>query len=313
MLVSLLLAAALAAEVVWLGDVPEPEVAAAVGRIAAASGPPLVAADLRAADTSVGARDTQAVDALRAALLDARAHEMRLDGEAEILRLLDGPIAAVEVIPDAAALAVFHEALVYQGFAAWRLYGDALGTDPDASPWRLTGWTGAVPRPWAEAVAVAPTRRPGARELAEATARSAFDTLAPAFLAQPVATLVIGELPAGAVVVLDGVELAPGTRWVQVVPGRHLAHVALDGRVVERVDVRLAPAEQHTLDVPLQDEVWSRWLASLQAGKRAATPAAVRPKVEALGGDVVVAWTARNRLHLVRVDAEGAAPHDVPR
>lgn len=307
MLVISLCVSAWAAEVVWLGELPDAEVVADVARFAGAERPPLRPIDLRAAGSAATPADGAAWTALATALRDVRPYETRLDGELVILRDLERPIAGLTLIPDATARTALYEALVYQGFAAWRLYGESLATDPDAGPWRSEVLTGAVPRPWSDAVALIPERRPSAYELAEAGARSAFTTLAPLVSGQLPATVVVGALPAGASFVVDGVVTDPGpTASVKLVPGRHLAHVVLDGEIIERFDLRLQAAEARTVEVALTDAVWTAWLREVSSGNTPVTPASVGPRVEALGGDVLLAWTDGRRVRALRVDATGS-------
>ncbi|MCA9489745.1 MAG: hypothetical protein KC621_07465 [Myxococcales bacterium] len=135
MFLSALVVTAQAAEVVWV-EPPTDTWRASVAALAHASGPALSPVDLCAAATRWTAEDDEALRRVDAALAQARTYETQLDGELLILRDLEGPVTGVTALRDPADRGKLFAALAYQGFAANRYFGDQLGTDEAAAPWR---------------------------------------------------------------------------------------------------------------------------------------------------------------------------------
>lgn len=305
---------AFGAEVVWLDPGASPEDVAAVAVAAGAAGAPRTADALRAAATDVQPSDRQAWDALAAALRDVRPLEQQLDGELLIMKQLERPIASIGILPDAEARDRLFGALAYQGFAVDRFFLDGLGSDARAESWAAALPDGrAVPRPWLDAIALAPERAVTPYEIAEATqrarfgeAKSAASTLLPGLL------VIDGPLPSGSSLVVDGVAAAPGpSGQLQLRPGRHLIHVAKGDHVLARFDVRLEPAGETSVSVPLSDATWDAWLASVRSGAAGAPPEPVAASVAAWGGEVVVAWRGARGPAAATVTAEGVVPLDL--
>lgn len=307
MLLSLWLAAS-AAEVVWLEPTQDPALIAWAAVAAGASGVPLSPDQLRAAAGDFGPADAEAWTALEQTLKEVRAFETKLDGELVILRDLERPISGIGVLRDLADRDRLYGALIYQGFAAWRFYGEGLESDPEAAPWRVPLHAGAAPRPWAHAVALDPDRRPDRYELAEVPARAAFEGYAPRLVAEQLpALVVVGEVPEGVELVVDGRVTAVGpARQVRLLPGRHLAHLQRDGHILERFDLRLEAGAETTLSLSLSDADWDAWLMSVRAGELPATPAGLGAALDALGGEVLLARPRGATAELVRVTAAGA-------
>jgi hypothetical protein len=205
-----------------------------------------------------------------------------------ILRDLDAPIAKVGALRDDADRSRLFQALVYQGFAANRLFGSTLATAPEATPYR-TELDGEVwEKPWVDAVALEPQREATPYDIAEAPQRVAFEKLRAAVSSLLPATLTPSGLPGDVVVVVDGRTSQAGASGnVKVRPGRHLVHLERQGRIVARWDIRVAPGEDLPLALPMTDLAFDGFVASLADG--APVPEAVRPLVHALGGEVVIA------------------------
>jgi hypothetical protein len=307
MLLSLWLAAH-AAEVVWLEPTQDPALIAWAAVAAGASGVPLSPDQLRAAAGDFGPADAEAWTALDQTLKEVRAFETRLDGELVILRDLERPLAGIGVLRDLADRDRLYGALIYQGFAAWRFYGEGLDTDPDAAPWRAPLHSGAAPRPWANAVALDPERRPDRYELAEVPARAAFEGFAPRLVAEQLpALVVVGEVPEGVQLVVDGRITAVGpSRQVRLLPGRHLAHLQRDGHILERFDLTLEAGAETTLQLSLSDADWDAWLMAVRAGELPPTPEGLVPALIALGGDVLLARPRGASAELIRVTEAGS-------
>ncbi len=309
------LAAAGAAEVVWLDAMPAPEDAARVAAYAGATRAPYTAEDLRYAATDFGASDVAAWESLSTALRDVRAFETRLDGELVILRDLARPIEAITLLPDEAARERLFAALAYQGFAVDRYFGERLATDPRGEPARIVLPDGrAVPLPWLDAMAIDPERSPSPYEIAEAPQRAHYSAFkAPVASLLPGLLSLDGALPEGASLVIDGRPVVlDASGQVRLPPGRHFAHLARSGHILARHAFRLEPAGSATLALALGDEAWTAWVADLRDDGRVGVPDALAPAVQALGGEVVVAWTERSGVKVARLTRSGTEPERLP-
>jgi hypothetical protein len=281
---------ALAAEVVWTAP-PDDAWRARVAEMAGATGPALSPADLRTLGTRWSADDDRALAAVDEVLREVRPYERRLDGELLILRDLAGPIAAVGALRDDADRARLFAALAYQGFAVNRYYGETLGSDEQAAPWRQAFDGQVLELPWVDAAALEPGKEISPYEIAEAPQRVAYERVRQQVGAALPASLVPKNLPPGAALVVDGRESAPGPAGnVKVPPGRHLAHAEVGGQIVARWDVRLAPGESADLVAPAADPAWQAMLADLRPG--AALPAELAAVVD---GELWIATPAADR------------------
>ncbi len=287
-LISWLSSLAFGADVVWL-EAPSDSLRARVAEAAGATRGDLAPIDLRSASTQWTPADDESLRRLEVALKDVRAYEARLDGELVILRDLAGPIAGVTALRDENDRDRLFAALAYQGFAANRYFDTGLPTDPEAAPFRVEFNGLVVERPWANAVALTPTREITPYDIAEAPQRVAFARVRDAVLQALPASVTPKDLPAGATFWVDGAAAQVGASGnVKVTPGRHLFAAVLDDRVVARWDVTLAPGTSIDATVPLSDAVWDAFIANL--GPDVQVPEAVAANVKALGGEV---WLAR--------------------
>ncbi len=303
MLLVATLAAALAADVVWLE--PPDEVQRATV-LAAAGGQELDLMAFRGAATRFGPADERALRDLSSALADVRSYETQLDGELLIMRDLEGPIADVGVVRDEADRSALFAALAYQGFAVDRFFGEQLSSATEAAAYRLdlNGLT--VERPWADAVALEPDRQVSAYDIAEAPQRIAYAG----------ARAVVNEVLPGSVrppddtegqLFIDGREVAASASGdVKLPPGRHLAHMQRDGVILARWDLRLAPGQQEVLDVALDDAAWSAFLAGL--GEASSVPEPLQASVAALGGEVWLARSGTRAAEVWSITSDGVAP-----
>lgn len=289
-----------ATEVVWTSP-PSDADAARVGARAGAGGPPLQLADLRAALTRWSDADGAALRDLDTALADARPFERELDGELHILADLEGPVHRVGALRDEADRSVLYAALLYQGFAANRYFSDTLGTDPAAQAYREIVADAPVERPWVDAAALEPDRDATAYDIAETPQRVAYNFTRHRLGDAPRGTLTPRDLPAGSILVVDGrpAPIGPeGVLWVS--PGRHLVHAELEGRIVERWDVRLRDGEPLTLTPSVSD---AEWRAFVEGG---APSAAVSALIAAVGTEVWLATPGERGPSVVAVDPAGA-------
>ena len=305
-----------AGELFWLDDAPTPaevaQLAVLTGDTSSAQAP----IALRAAGTDDAAAEANAWAALATALRDVRPFETRLDGELVIQRELERPIQGIQVLRSDADRERLFAALAYQGFAVDRFFDDTLGQDDRAEPYRVPSATGAaLPRPWVDAVALEPDRNPTPYEIAEAPQRARYAVVQGAAKKLIPGLLILeGPLPAGATLVLDGRPTKPGpSGQVRVAPGRHFLHVELDGRVLARATPRVGPADEVRFTVPLSDAAWQAWLDAARAGDEPRPPEPVARGIEALGGEVILAWRGKRGVEALRVTPSAAAPIESPK
>lgn len=239
---SLLLALALSADAaladgtaLWLQGSPDPTLtpgmsAATPQRLA----PP-------AAWTEV---DDAAVEHLAQELALVGPLKDQLDGELQIMRRLEGALAAVDLVR-AQDRDLAWRALVFQGYAVHRYFQDTLATDPAAAPWRqaLGGVGGELAvAPWLRAIALDPERVPTAEELPDEPQRVAYTELRARRLLEPGATV---QVEGAATLVVDG-RPAPA-RKALLMPGLHQVALVIDGELAVRERVDLAAGETRTL------------------------------------------------------------------
>lgn len=275
-------AAAEAAEVVWVAP-PSSEDAARVAALAGAKGGPLSPADLLG--DRFGAEESAAYERLAASLAQVRPYETRLDGELLIMEELAGPIAAVKVVRNPQDRVALTAALAYQGFAIDRYFADDLAKDDRAAAYRveIDGMT--VPRAWADAVAMDPDHELTPYDIAEAPQRVRYNQWRGPIARQLPARLVPVDLPADAVIVVDGKPATPGpTGSIAVVPGHHLVHVELPGgRIGARYDLRLASNDKAEVKLPISPAEVEAWAAAVAHGDAPATPAGLEGALARIG------------------------------
>ena len=277
-----------ATEVVWL-QAPTADVQRWVADQANAQGPVMTPQDLRFAAEQETPEDGDALQALSAALAEARQYEMQLDGELVIMQDLVEPLSRVTLLRNEADRDALYTALTYQGFAVARYYGDALGSDPGAADFRLELDGAVVPAPWADAVAIQPAREVSAYEIAEAAQRIAYETTRNETIRQLPASLSFDGLPSDSTIVVNGTpEALNAASVIRLVPGRHWVHIRSDDRIIERWVLRVEPGERRTLSVSMPEAEWQAFVADL--GEGSVVPPGLHADLEALGGEV---WLAR--------------------
>lgn len=295
-----------AAEVVWL-DPPSAEDALRVGLQAGARRGPLSPAAFRALSVDLGLSNRAALDAVEDTLESVRVHENVLDGELLILNGLETPIQQVRILRDRQDREVLVRALLYQGFAADRFWGDTLAEAPDARAWRTRVDDQVVERPWLDAFALDPLRKPTSDDITQAPQRTAFDELRRVLARGTRATLVATELPPTASLVLDGETHAIGDGLtMDVLPGRHFIHVELDGEVIGSQVLRIEPAQRVEVSVPVPESDWTALIRTLH-GSNSTIPDSIANTVRALDDEVWFAEGAGNTLRVWSVSPTSAS------
>ncbi|MEZ4321066.1 MAG: hypothetical protein R3F61_26540 [Myxococcota bacterium] len=298
-----------AAEVVWLGPVT-PEQKARVSALDGA-GRVLDAWDVRAAGTDASAADDAAYARLTAALQEVRAYELKLDGELVIMADLQVPLDAISVVRSAEDRTALFRALTYQGFAVDRYFDASLASDPDAEPWRASLDSAVVERPWRDAAALDPKREVTPYEIAEAPQRVAYDRVREAVTGALPGGLRVEGVPEGALLRVDGEPRDDTASNLRVPPGRHYVHLERDGHILERWTVDLEPGSTEVLTVGLSDAVWQGFVRGLSP--ETPVPAELRPRLEALGGELWFAKSGPRDPVVFRVTPDRVEAVELPR
>ena len=176
-----------AAEVVWLNP-PSSEDAARVAVQAGARRGPLTPAAFRAVPVDRRPTDDTAVETVENTLADVRVHEKVLDGELLILGGLQTPLDQVRILRDVRDREVVIQALLYQGFAVDRFWGETLATSPEARPWRIRIDDEWVEQPWLDAFALDPLRKVGPDDITETVRQRPLLSSQPAQISRRVPT-----------------------------------------------------------------------------------------------------------------------------
>jgi len=286
-LLTLLMTAGWARDVVWLAPPQEGDVARVAER-PEVERPDRSIVALRASRTARGEADARAWRALAEALAAARRYETQLDGERLILELLVEPLRDVTIVPDEAARDQLFEVYAYQGFAVNRLFGARLAEAEDAAPWRIERGGQVVERPWALAWALDPERDITPYEVAEAPQRVAYSQRKPFFASTLDGIVALPELGPADVVFVDGrrVERTSGGQ-LTLPPGRHWIHVERQGLVIERFVPEVEPGRRVELASAVAPGRIAAWAAGV--GDGAPVPDDIRPFVDAMGE----VWLAR--------------------
>ncbi|MCP4806644.1 MAG: hypothetical protein GY913_29210 [Proteobacteria bacterium] len=254
--------------VIWLGLEPDPTLI-----------PQATSLDVEALSPKqdFGPDDEAAIAELRTELEAVRPLVDEFDGELAIMSRLDAAISDVHVLRSDADRELLYDALIFQGFAVHRYFQDQLPTDPGAAPYR-TELNGLVTvGAWVDAVALDPDRNPSEAVLPDDAQKVAFDEARAQIRLAPRAT-VVGEMPPGASLSVDGHAPAGGTR-VKVAPGHHRVTVLLGDAVVARAEGEVAASGELIVTVGAMSEDVTALQPGLSAGPDAT---AIPPGVGAL-------------------------------
>lgn len=301
----LALAPAWSTEVVWLSP-PSDFDRDRVAQQADAKGEPLAPIDLRAAATRWSSADQDAYDTLDATLTDVRNYETTLDGELVIMRDLMVPIDSISVIRNEADRNKLFGALAYQGFAVNRFFSTRLAEDEQAADYRVELDGVVIEKPWVDAVALDPKREITPYDIAEAPQRVAYAKVAEVVTGALPASITPVNLPPGAVLKVDGrgMRVGPAGNF-KLTPGRHLAHVELEGRVLARWTFRVAPGEAREIGPELTQEQWTAFIDNI--GWDSKVPEPLLPSIEAMGGEVWVARPTDKDPEVFAITSEGVS------
>lgn len=300
-----------AVEVIWLEPAP-PDQVARVAALAQARRGPLDHAQFRALLTRETRRDQQAIVELARVREEVRAHEAVLDGELQIMEALERALSDIRLVRNEEDRETVISALLYQGFAVDRFWGQTLGEASEAAPYRLTIDDRVVERPWVDAFGMDPMRKASAEDIGEAPSREAYDALRRVLAVGLQARVLAPDLPPGAVLRVDGraVEV-DDTLIIELLPGLHYLQVELDEEIIASEVVRLQPGQRFELELPLQEAAWQQVVKAARSGQ-GLTPAALLPFLDALGGEVWVAQGSGADLRISQITPQRIEPVAVP-
>ncbi|TVQ87402.1 MAG: hypothetical protein EA397_18990 [Deltaproteobacteria bacterium] len=302
---------AVAAEVVWLNEAPAEDISR-VAALAGARRGPLTPAEFRSLLTDATPLDREAIEEVARVRAEVQVHETVLDGELLIMEGLERALARVRSIRDPAERDVVIGALLYQGFAVDRFWGDTLGTAADAAPYRITIDDQVVERPWVDAFGLEPLRKVSHEDIGEAPSREAYESLRRVLARTLRARVLAPDLPPGSVLMVDGEPVeVDETTVIELLPGQHFLHVELDGRIIGREAIRLQPGQRFELTLPLPE---SDWQAVLKAARlnEGLTPRTFLPFFDALGGEIWIAQGQGSDLRLTRIGPDEIASVAAP-
>lgn len=248
-----------------------------------------------------------AIDTLRRELEAVRPLVKEFDGELQIISRLAKATADVTGLRTAEDTELLWRALCFQGFAVHRYFGERLGTDPAAAPYRVGEGSSAVVAAWLDAAALFGPREPIAEDVPESNQRIAFDAVRAMVQVMPAATLAVGKLAEGASLTLDGrtVDTTAQTRTIMI-PGRHFLEVRVGEMVLLRGNATLGAGATMSAEAPFGPKEMEA-LASLAAGPDGwAVPATAMTPISGANEPVYIGIPKGGKPTLLRVD-EGTA------
>jgi len=249
-----------------------------------------------------------AIDTLRAELTAVRPLLNEFDGELQIMARLQKATADVTRLRSEAEADLYWSALLFQGNAVHRYFGDKLGLEPASLPYVRNVGPAIVVAAWADAVALRGTAAPPETDIPEKPQRLNYDGIRALIAAMPAASMEIGRLAAGAEVWLDGrrVGEAPGSRTL-LVPGRHFVSVRAGDLELLAGDAALGEGATLKAEAPFGPAERDA-LVALARGSAAgwAVPEAAMVPIRGAQEPVYVAVPARGNPKVWRVD-RGAA------
>ncbi len=244
-----------------------------------------------------------ALDTLRRELDGVRPLVNEFDGELQIIARLAKATADVEALRNVDDTELLWRALNFQGFAVHRYFGDRLGTDPAAAPYRVGSGADAVVSAWIDATALFGPREPLADDIPETAQRLAFDGVRAKVQVMPAASLAVGRLAEGATLLLDGrvVDTATQQRTLMV-PGRHFVEVRVGTTVLLRGSTAIGGGSTMSAEAPF-GPAERDGLAKLAAGGDGwIVPIAAMTPVSGAGEPVYLGVPAKGHPRLLRVD-----------
>lgn len=247
--------------------------------------------DLLYRPAALSPEDEAAWEALRQAVSNGKKRWNDFEVELGIARELATAIEGITVVRGEADREKLIEALLFQGAAAHVAFtlDDFVNSD-DAEPFRYARVGGAGVRPWADAIALDPTRDPLPSDLADGGTFPKLSSELADMRALEKGTLAFSPTAPNDEHYVDGRKVE-GTE-VEVAPGLHWVHVLRNGAVSGRATLRVEPGKTatHKPDVSPEDIAIAR--GRVLAGSTTGFPDAVRRGLERIskvnGGQLFV-------------------------
>ncbi len=248
-----------------------------------------------------------ALDTLRRELESVRPLVNEFDGELQIMARLAKATADVGALRNPDDTELFWQALCFQGFAVHRYFGERLGTDPAAAPYRVGSGADAVVAAWIDAAALFGPREPRPADIPEDAQRLAFDGVRAMVQVMPAASLAVGQLAAGATLMLDGrvVDTSAQVRTLMV-PGRHFLEVRVGNTVLLRGDTRIGGGSTMSAEAPFGPAERDALAKLVDSGAGWSVPPAAMVPIGGAGEPVFLGEPGKGHPRLVRVDRGSA-------
>ncbi|MBM4393489.1 MAG: hypothetical protein FJ090_20385 [Deltaproteobacteria bacterium] len=243
------------------------------------------------------------LDTLRRELDSVRPLVNEFDGELQIMARLAKATADVEALRNPDDTELLWEALCFQGFAVHRYFGDRLGTDPAAAPYRVGSGADAQVAAWIDAAALFGPREPRKEDIPEDAQRLAFDGVRAMVQVMPAASLAVGQLASGATLMLDGrvVDTKAQVRTLMV-PGRHFLEVRVGDTVLLRGATRIGGGSTMSAEAPFGPAEREALAKMVGTGGGWTVPAAAMLPITGAGEPVYLGEPGNGLPRLLRVD-----------
>lgn len=226
--------------------------------------------------------DDVRIQALVAAVEDARARWLEFEVEYDIAVALEDRIGAVDVIRDDADREAILIARLVQGAAVYRsFHRDDFVGDERAAVFRASWGSGVVNRPWAAAVALAGDRAVVRDDLGDGSSIGAFEAVRAEVTALEAGTVVLPAPYAGATWYLDGREVTEGSHTVG--PGDHYLHADVGGQTVGRQRLVVEPGSEVQVGLPISPGDLEVARGQVLAGTTTGLSGPVSEALEAVG------------------------------
>ncbi|MFN7143122.1 MAG: hypothetical protein ACK4YP_05055, partial [Myxococcota bacterium] len=229
------------ATIVWMQpDLPAEETRQKAEKLVGTAAVHAAWGDLAFPPTPFAKDDEARLAALDRATADAKKKWDAFDAEREIAAGLGAAVAGIDALRDEADRKLVARALLLQGAASLRIVPEAsFATAEAVAPYRAYIGSGAVVKPFVDALALEPDAVWTREDVQDATAFTRLGADRDAVSNQAQARLEIAELPAGVSLVVDGRPLTG--EIAALAPGRHYVHAVVDGKIAGRRTVEAAP------------------------------------------------------------------------
>ncbi|TNE90767.1 MAG: hypothetical protein EP330_07510 [Deltaproteobacteria bacterium] len=188
--------------------------------------------------------DEDAADYERLAdlMLEARTRWNEYEVEYGLAEDLSGALRQIDVLRDGKDLRAVVDANLVIGAAM------AMATTPEelrgaarAEPYRVTLSGVPMSRGWVQASALDPDREVVRADLVDGSRYPQYTEFASSYGQLPEGSIDLTAAPRGTVVMVDGEPVEPGTAEVFAPAGMHYVHLDMDGKVIGRMTVDVAP------------------------------------------------------------------------